>query len=65
MVSKKMKRNEQHNPLYPPRKEGKEGKETKKVKLGSSFRLLVLKKKNKEVRGSGQPFFCCSAVHAD
>jgi hypothetical protein len=23
MVSKKMKRNEQHNPLYPPRKERK------------------------------------------
>jgi hypothetical protein len=35
-------------------KKEKERKETKKVKLGSSFSV---KKKNKEVRGSGQPFF--------
>jgi len=42
MVSKKMKRNEQHNPLSPPRRRRRR------------------KERNKEVRGSGQPLFCCS-----
>jgi ATP/ADP translocase len=39
MVSKKIKRTEQHNPLSPPRKErkGKGKKKKRKVKLGSSF----------------------------
>jgi hypothetical protein len=56
MVSKKMKRNEQHNPLSPPRKERKR-KERNKDRKSNLAPLLVFKKKNKEVRGSGQPFF--------
>jgi hypothetical protein len=48
VVSKKMKRNEQHNPLSPPRRKGKRKRKRKR------------KERNKEVRGSGQPLFCCS-----
>ena len=47
MVSKKMKRNEQHNPLSP-RKERRRRRKRKR------------RERNKEVRGSGQPLFCCS-----
>jgi hypothetical protein len=39
MVSKKMKRNEQHNPLSPPRKERRRKRKRKR------------KERNKEVRG--------------
>ena len=48
-----------HNPLSPPRKERKR-KERNKDRKSNLAPILVLKKKNKEVRGSGQLFFYCS-----